>query len=145
MSKRSISIFFLALLLVVALVACNADEGGVEGLTNSDSLVVDSVTAGEVVFGDDDLYPVGFATDGQQLVYGVQDVTTSEVAAHGLTTVTWAICNLAEDPAATAGAGAHCTVSVAANEVTINVWQDDFVTAATEADVAVHWLVIGAP
>lgn len=141
MSKRSISIFFLALLLVVALVACNASEGGVEGLTNFDTLVADSVTAdtvtadevvaGEVVFGDDDLYPVGFATDGQQLVYGVQDVTTSEVAAHGLTTVTWAICNLAEDPAAAAGAGAHCTVSVAANEVTINVWQDDFVTAAT--------------
>jgi hypothetical protein len=38
-----------------------------------------------------------------------------------------------------------CTVTVSANVVTLKVWQDDFITAATETDVDVHWLVVGVP
>lgn len=135
-------IALLAILAVGLIGLPLAGQGGqesLEGLTNFDDLQVDSL----ILPGG--LYPIGYATDGEQMVAVSQDVTGSETVTHGLTTVTWAMCNLAEDPAATAGAGAHCTVEVAANVVTAKVWQDDFVTAATEADVAVNILVIGTP
>jgi len=38
-----------------------------------------------------------------------------------------------------------CSVAISANVVTLKAWQDDFVTAATEADTMIHWLVVGAP
>jgi hypothetical protein len=90
-------------------------------------------------------YPLGFATSGSQLVFGTDDITGTATAAHGLTTVTFAVCTLGEDPTAGAGEGAMCTVTVSGNVVTLKVWQDDFVTAASETDVAVHWIVVGVP
>jgi hypothetical protein len=90
-------------------------------------------------------YPLGYTTSGSQLIYGTSTITGTATAAHGLTTVTFAACTLGEDPTAGAGDGAMCTVTVAANVVTLKVWQDDFVTAATETDVDVHWLVVGVP
>jgi len=99
---------------------------------------------GTLQYGSNNLYPVGYASSGQQLVYGSSSITTTATAAHGLTTVTWAQCTLAEDPGTGAGDAAVCSVTVVANTVTLKVWQDDF-SAATEADVAVNWLVIGTP
>lgn len=90
-------------------------------------------------------YPLGYATGGSQLVYGSDAITGTATAAHGLTTVTFANCTLGEDPEAGAGDGAMCTVSISSNVVTLDVWQDDFVTAATETDVVIHWLVVGVP
>lgn len=86
-----------------------------------------------------------YGTAGQQLVTGTSLVTGTATASHGLTTVTFALCTLGQDPTAGAGDGALCTVTVSANVVTLKVWQDDFVTAASEQNVDVHWLVVGTP
>ena len=100
---------------------------------------------GALQYGANNLYPVGYASSGQQLVYGTTNVTGTIVAAHGLTTVTFCTATLNEDPTAGAGDGAMVTVVVAANVCTLKVWQDDFVTAATETNVSVQWLVVGVP
>lgn len=86
-----------------------------------------------------------YATAGQQLVTGTTLVTGTATASHGLTTVTFCIASMGEDPTAGAGDGAMVTTSVSANVCTLKVWQDDFVTAASEVDVDVHWLVVGTP
>lgn len=85
------------------------------------------------------------ATAGQQLVTGTTLVTSTATASHGLTTVTFCLASMGEDPTAGAGDGAMVTTVVSANVCTLKVWQDDFVSAATEVDVDVHWLVVGTP
>ena len=122
-------------------------ELNAEQVTSTDDLTVGDAAdvAGTLQYGADDLYPVGFASSGQQAVYGTDAITGTATAAHGLTTVTFALCTLGEDPESGAGDGAMCTVSISANVVTLDIWQDDFVTAATETDVVIHWLVVGAP
>jgi hypothetical protein len=117
-----------------------ADGGEVE-IQSGGTLDVQS----GATFNIDSLYPIGYASSGQQLVYGTSSITGTATADHGLTTVTWALCTLGEDPTSGAGDAAMCTVEVSANVVTVKVWQDDFVTAATETDVVVHWLVVGTP
>jgi hypothetical protein len=116
-----------------------------DGATGNTDLEGTLDVASTINYGADDLYPVGFATSGQQAVYGTDAITGTASAAHGLTTVTFALCTLGEDPESGAGDGAMCTVSVSGNVVTLDIWQDDFVTAATETDVLIHWLVVGAP
>lgn len=108
-------------------------------------LTGDLTVAGDAQFGDDELYPLGHGTSGLQLVHGTDSITGTLAVTHGLTTVTWALCTLGEDPTNGAGDAAHCTTAVTTNTVTVKVWQDDFVTAATETDVTVHWLAIGTP
>lgn len=90
-------------------------------------------------------YPLEFASAGSEAIYGTATITGTATAAHGFTTVTFALCTLGEDPESGAGDGAMCTVSISANVVTLDIWQDDFVSAATETDVVIHWLVIGVP
>lgn len=117
-------------------------EGPIElGTTHFSELDV----AGSINYGSDDLYPLGHSTSGLQTVYGTASITGTAAAPHGLTTVTWALCTLAEDPTAGLGDAAYCTVAASSNVITVSVWQDDFVTAATETDVDVNWLVIGTP
>lgn len=166
-----ISIAFAAFLIAAFLVACKpvepvergssntkiyfeqggskmvVDSGGEIEVASGGTLNVDGTleVAGEFQYGDDSLYPVGMSESGYQVVLGTSEITGTATAAHGLTTVTWALCTLAEDPTAGAGDAAYCTVSVSGNTVTIKAWQDDFVTAATETDVAINWLVIGKP
>lgn len=100
---------------------------------------------GTLQFSSNNLYPVGYASSGQQLVYGTSQITGTATASHGLTTVTFAVATLGEDPSATAGHAAHVSLVAASNVITLKAWQDDFVTAATETDVDIHWLVVGAP
>ena len=116
-------------------------------LTASDDLVVtdDADVGGTLNFGANDLYPVGYGTDGEQIVTGTDVVTGTLEISHGLTTVTWCVASMGSDPDDDAGDAAHVTVAVAANACTVKLWQDDFVTAATEADIPVHWMVIGTP
>ena len=118
-----------------------------DDMTVTDDLTVSGLAdvAGTLQYGANDLYPVGFASSGQQAVYGTDTITGTATAAHGLTTVTFALCTLGEDPTSGAGDSAMCTVSITTNVVTLDIWQDDFVTAATEANSIIHWLVIGAP
>lgn len=117
------------------------------GTTHFSGLAVTGNTdlAGTLQYGSDDLYPVGYGSSGQQLVYGTSSITGTATAVHGLTTVTFALCVLGEDPTSGSGESAYCTVVVSGNTVTLKAWQDDFVTAATEADTAIQWLVVGAP
>lgn len=123
------------------------------GTTNFDDLVLsgdltvgdDADVAGSLTVGTSSLYPLGHASDGLQAVYATTGITGTAQLAHGLTTVDWALCTMAEAPTAGVGDGAYCGVISASNIVTATVYQDDFVTAATEADVAVNWLVIGTP
>jgi hypothetical protein len=123
----------------------------VDGATGNTTIAGTLATTGNIDFtgtlqyGADDLYPVGYASSGQQLVYGTASITGTAAVATGLSTVTFALCTLAEDPTAGAGDAAYCTVTVAANVVTVKAWQDDFVTAATETEVDVNWIVVGAP
>lgn len=85
-----------------------------------------------------------YATAGQQMVVGTSTgVTETVVANHGLTTVTFALCTLGEDVDTDADDPVVCTASVAANVVTIKLWEDDWSAAGTAATV--HWLVVGTP
>ena len=118
-----------------------------EDLTVGDDLTVtdDMDVGGDANFGSSNLYPVGYASAGQQVVYGTEAITGTTTASHGLTTVTMCLCTLNRDPDDDAGDAAMCTTSVSSNVCTVKLWQDDFVTAATEVGVSTHWLVIGAP
>ena len=161
-SKFLAAAFLIAgLFIFLLLFACNPGEDQFEfaGTTNltdlslsgdltvtDDSTLTDDVDiGGELNFGANDLYPVGYASDGQQIVYGTDTITGTATAAHGLTTVTLCLCTLNRDPDDDAGDAAMCTTSVSSNVCTVKLWQDDFVTAATEAGVSTHWLVVGAP
>ena len=116
----------------------NASIGGALSVTGASTL------SGAVTLGSA-AYPLGYGSSGYQMVIGTDTFTTTESAAHGLTTVTFALCTLGEDPESSGADAAMCTVSVSGNVVTVDIWQDDFVTASTEADVVVHWLVVGVP
>lgn len=132
----------------------NGEDAYVEGTFEVDgaSNLAGAMTLGSTLdvastlnYGTSNHYPLGHASSGLQAVQGTASITTTGTAAHGLTTVTWCLATMGEDPTAGAGDAAHVTVAVAANACTLKAWQDDFVTAATETEVAVHWLVIGTP
>ena len=90
-------------------------------------------------------FPLQYASSGQSAIAVSQDITGTATVAHGMTTVTWAVCSLGEDPTNGGGDSAHVSVAVSGNTVTVKAWQDDFVTAATETDTTVHCLVVGTP
>ena len=116
------------------------DDTSGSGLTVNANVDV----TGTVQFGANNLYPVGYASSGQQLVWGAETgVTDTVTAAHGLTTVTWALCSLAEDPDTDAGDPVVCTVEINASVVTVKLWQDDWSAGATAAKV--NWMVVGTP
>lgn len=100
--------------------------------------------AGSVNYGSNDLYPLGYGSDGYQIVVGSTSITGSANVSHGLgTSVVAAGCTLAQDPGTGVGDGAFCSVAVSGTTVTVKVWQDDF-TAATNA-ATVNWWVVGQP
>jgi len=87
---------------------------------------------------------LGFGTAGEVAVAATASFTTTGTVAHGLTTVTWAVCTLAQDADDDAGDTASISVSISTNVVTVKAWQDN-ATAATDTDVDVNCLVIGTP
>jgi hypothetical protein len=122
----------------------NTSVGGALTVTGA-STFTGAVTNSSTVALASGEYPLEFTTSGSQLIYGTDSITGTATAAHGLTTVTFAVCTLGEDPESGGGDAAMCTVSISANVVTLDIWQDDFVTAATETDVVIHWTVVGVP
>ena len=125
-----------------------AANGGIT--VDSTAFVVADTTgntdiAGTLQYGASDLYPTGYASSGQQIVYGTSAVTGTEAVAHGLTTVTFCVASLGEAPKTGGGEAALVTVAVSTNTCTVELWQDDWTTAATETGVVVQWVVIGAP
>ena len=155
--KKRIFLILVSLMIMLSLVvSCDAifPQGlmgaGVTNLTNLElagTLAVAGNTdlTGTLQYGANNLYPVGYGTSGEEMMVVTQDVSVSEViVTTGLSTITWALCTMCEDPAA-ATAGAFCTVTVSANVVTGKVWQADGSTATNEADVCLNVLVIGTP
>jgi len=122
------------------------DTAFVVGDTTGNITTTGALEVGGVIeYGTDDLNPVGFASSGQQLVYGSSLLTTSGTLTHGLTTVTFCMAMLGEDPTSAGTTAAYVTIVVAGNVCTAKVWQDDMVTASDEADVDVIWFAVGAP
>jgi len=100
---------------------------------------------GEVQYGSDSLYPMGYASSGSQLVVGSDDITGTLAVVTGLTLITSGGATLAEDPGTGAGDAAFTTVALTTNTMTIKAWQDDWTTAATETEVTVIWWAVGTP
>ena len=123
-----------------------APEVGSRAISGSEVTHLSNLdVAGEIEYGSNDEYPLGYASSGQQLVYGTDVVTGTLAVNHGLSTVTFCVASMGKDPDDDAGDAAHVTVAVSSNVCTVKVWQDDFITAATETDIPVHWLVVGTP
>lgn len=163
----------LVIVLAIALVSCQDEDDPIvqQGVSNLDSLhladsggtatpvfMADQSGTGRIMELRDSLTPVfsvndagtvdglvvRYATAGQQMVVGTSTgVTETVVAAHGLTTVTFALCTLGEDVDTDAGDPVVCTAGVSANVVTLSLWEDDWSAAGTAA--IVHWLVVGTP
>lgn len=119
------------------------DSAGVSNLfeVRDAATPVFAVNDGGVVVGS----VLQYGSSGDKLVTTTESITGTVTVAHGLTTVTWALCVLGEDPTSGGGEAAHVSVAVSGNTVTAKVWQDDFVTEATETEVDVHCLVVGTP
>lgn len=154
--KKKILLVLISLVMILALANCDAlfAQGlmgsGVTNLTNLElagtlDVAGNTDLTGTLQYGANNLYPVGYGTSGEEMMVVTQDVSVSEViVTTGLSTITWALCTMCEDPAA-ATAGAFCTVVVSANVVTAKVWQADGSTATNESDVCLNVLVIGTP
>ena len=142
--------------LVFGLSGCDAlvPQGimgaGVTNLTNLElagtlDVAGNTDLVGTLNYGANNLYPVGYDTSGEQFLFVTQDLTQSEViVTTGLSTITYALCTLCEDPAAATDA-AFCTVSISTNVVTGKIWQADGSTASGEIDVCVNALIVGTP
>ena len=99
-----------------------------------------TVNDGGVVVGN----VLQYGSSGERAVAASASITGTGTVAHGLTTVTWAVCTLAEDVGAGAGDAAYISVAISGNTVTAKAWDDD-AAAATETEVDVTCLVIGTP
>ena len=154
--KKIILLVLISLLMMIALAGCDGliPQGimgaGVTNLTNLElagtlDVAGNTDLVGTLNYGANDLYPVGYDTSGEQFLFVTQDLTQSEViVTTGLTTITYALCTLCEDPAAATDA-AFCTISITTNVVTGKIWQADGSTASGEADVCVNALIVGTP
>ena len=89
------------------------------------------------------LYPLGYASSGKQIVCGTGTISDTATVTHGLTTPTYAVCSLGEDPGTGAGDVAVCSTAIAGAAVAVKGWQDDFSAAANTASI--DWCVVGTP
>ncbi len=100
--------------------------------------------AGTLQFGADNVYALGYASSAQQIACVSATITgTASVAVTGVTTPTWGIATLVTDPGTGAGDPAMVTFDTpTTTTLQVNVWQDDFSTAATVV-ATVHVCAIG--
>jgi hypothetical protein len=110
--------------------------------TLADDLAVtgDTDLAGALEFGSDNLYPLGYASSGQQIVCGTTELTeTAEIEATGLTTITYVVATQITTPAAT---GAFLTVSAPTTSTFIaSSWEADYSEGTTAVEI--HWCAVG--
>lgn len=95
---------------------------------------------GSLTVGTDDLYPLGYVSDGRQAVCASTTVTGDDntVSVSALTAVEYVVATLATDPGSGAGDPFIVTVdepSGSAAEFVLNVWQDDASAATSGATV----------
>ena len=129
--------------------ALAADSGTFTGtvsaadLTASDDLVVgdDATITGTLTFGANNLYPLGFGTDGYQIVLGSSTVTTTTVITHGLTTPLYGFCTMSGS--LTDNEEQKCSLGISGADVTVYVWKED--GTAGNSGVDVFWQVFGTP
>ena len=157
MTKQYLIIVFCIMAIALFVAGCDAlvSQGimgaGVTNFTNLElagTLDVAGNTdgVGTLNYGTNSLYPIGYTSAGQQLVYGTESITGTVEVTTGLTTVTWALCTIGEDPAS--GAADHlanCTVAISSNTVEVQVCENDQITESTEVGVVAHWLAVGTP
>ena len=155
--KKTILIILICLLVIAGallvydrLVPQGLMGAGVTNLTNLElagtlDVVGNTDLTGTLVYGANNLYPVGFASSGQELLYVIQDVTANEIiVSTGLSTITFAVCSMCEVPEVATDA-AFCTIDVTTNVVRAKIWQADGSTSSNEADVCIMTLIVGAP
>jgi len=113
-------------------------NGGSDVLTVDNSGNVDAV--GSINYGAADLYPLGYASDAQQIVCGTNTFTESaEITPTGLTTVTYVLATQVTTPAST---GAFLTASdPATSTFVLSSWEDDYTEGTTP--VVAHWCAVG--
>lgn len=112
-----------------------ADDADVNGELLAGSLTV----TGTLQYGS--LYPLGYASDGYQLVLGSSTVTTTTVIVHGLTTPLYGFCTMSGS--LTDNEEQKCSVGISGSDVTIYVWKED--GTAGDSGVLVFWQVFGTP
>jgi len=115
--------------------ALSADDGTFTGALGADSLTV----TGTIQYGS--LYPMGFASDGYQMVLGSSTVTTTTAIVHGLTTPVYGFCTMSGS--LTDNEEQKCSVGISGSDVTIYVWKED--GTAGDSGVLVFWQVFGTP
>jgi hypothetical protein len=95
--------------------------------------------AGVLNYGSNDMYPLGYASSGQELVCATTTITgeNQTVTVTGLTTVTYGFAWLIADPGTSAGDPWMVTTDAAPGDGTIvvNVWQDDANAATSGAAI----------
>lgn len=127
-------------LTVTDAVSFNGAVTAGDDLTVTDDLTVggDVAITGTLQYGG--LYPLGYASVGQQIVCGTITFTESTVITDtGLTTVTYVLANQITTPAAT---GAFLTVSdPTTSTFTLSSWEADY--SEGTSGVAAHYCAIG--
>lgn len=98
---------------------------------------------GTLQFGADNLFPIGFASSGREVVCGTSTFTgTNQITPTGLTTVTSALLTMTTDPSAAAGAPFVVTADAPTTSTfNVSAWQDG-ATAATTT-VSLMYCAIG--
>lgn len=114
-------------------------NGGADVLTVDNDGNTDA--AGTLQFGADNLYPLGYASSGQQIVCGATTLTgTEEITPAGLTSVTYVIATQVTAPAATAAFLTSADTSE--TSFTLSSWEADYDAGSTPVEV--HYCAIGA-
>ena len=157
MRKQYLIIVFCIMVIALLVVSCDAliPQGimgaGVTNLTNLElagtlDVAGNTDLAGTLNYGSGNLYAVGYGTSGQEMIWGTESITGTLAVTTGLTTVTWALCTIGEDPGA--GAADHlanCSVAISSDVVTVQIWENDMITESTEVGVVAHWMAVGTP
>ena len=111
------------------------DGEGTEQFSVTDAGVAD--INGAVSYGSNSMYPLGYATSGQEIVCATTTITgeNQTITVTGITLVTNGFAWLITDPGAGAGDPYMVTTDAAPGDGTIvvNVWQDDLSAAASGA------------
>jgi len=107
-------------------------------IVGDDLVVTDAADVGGLLnYGANNMYPLGYATSGQEIVCATTTITgeNQAVTVSGITTVTHGFAWLITDPGTGAGDPFMVTTDAPPGDGTIvvNVWQDDVSAAASGA------------
>jgi len=112
---------------------------GTDSLTVSNAGNVDVV--GTLQFGANDFYPLGYASSGEQIIFGSTTITNSGTVAHGLTTPSYGLCTYSGT--LTDNEEQKCSVNISGATVTVYTYKED--GSAGDSGVDIFWMVVGTP